>query len=348
MPGAERRRAGKAQRCRSGRHGDKGSPHFQEQEIAGMVVIASANGKIGIQEAMSVLRSGRSALDAVEAGIRCVESNPDDHTVGYSGLPNLVGDVELDASIMDGRTLLAGAVGAVKNFEHAISLARKVMEELPHVMLVGSGAERFAREMGFPERNLLTAEAKRVWREIFDRDVPSVYAERITYLDSIRRFARMAADPERPNETANFIARDAHGNLASGVSTSGWAWKYPGRLGDSPIIGAGNYADNRYGAAACTGRGEMAIRLCTAHSMVMNLRMGTSLTDAGTAAVKDLKCLVDPHIGRVSIIAMDAQGNHAGFSNVPDGTYVYMTDAMDIFVEAPRISVPARKDRSTC
>lgn len=313
-----------------------------------MVVIASANGKVGIQEAMSVLRSGRSALDAVEDGIRCVESNPDDHTVGYSGLPNLVGDVELDASIMDGRTLLAGAVGAVKNCEHAISLARKVMEELPHVMLVGSGAERFAREMGFPERNLLTAEAKRVWREIFDREVPSVYAERITYLDSIRRFARMAADPERPNETANFIARDAHGNLASGVSTSGWAWKYPGRLGDSPIIGAGNYADNRYGAAACTGRGEMAIRVCTAHSVVMNLRMGMSLTDAGTAAVKDLKCLVDPHIGRVSIIAMDAEGNHAGFSNVPDGTYVYMTDAMDTFVEAPRISVPARKDGSTC
>jgi len=309
-----------------------------------MLVVASANGQIGIQEAMRVLKDGGSAVDAVETGARLVESNPDDHTVGYSGLPNLLGEVELDASVMDGLTLRAGAVGAVKNYEHAISLARKVMEELPHVMLVGSGAERFAREMGFPERNLLTPEAEKVWREIFEDEGPSVYMERMKYLDGVRKFARLAADPERPNETVNFIAMDARGNLAAGVSTSGWAWKYPGRLGDSPVIGAGNYADNRYGAAACTGRGEMAMRLCTAHSVVMHLKMGMSVTDAGTQATKDLAYLVDPYFGRVSVIAVDARGNRAAFSNAPDTTYVYMTDNMDTFVEAPRIHVPTGEE----
>ncbi len=305
-----------------------------------MLVIASANGQVGITEAMRVLKNGGSAVDAVEAGIRPVESNPDDHTVGYSGLPNLLGEVEVDASVMDGRTLQAGAVGALKNCEHAISLARKVMEELPHVLLVGGGAERFAREMGFPEKDLRTAEAEKVWREFFEHKAPSVYKERTNYLDSLKKFARLAADPERPNETVNFIAMDAQGNLAAGVSTSGWAWKYPGRLGDSPVIGAGNYADNRYGAAACTGRGEMAMRLCTAHSVVMYLKMGMSVTDAGTHAIKDLAYLVDPYFGRVSIVAMDAKGNHAGFSNAPDTTYVSLTDTMDTSVEIPRIHVP--------
>ncbi len=305
-----------------------------------MVVIASANGQVGITQAMRVLKNGGSAVDAVEAGIRPVESNPDDHTVGYSGLPNLLGEVEVDASVMDGRRLQAGAVGALKNCEHAISLARKVMEELPHVLLVAGGAERFAREMGFPEKDLRTAEAEKVWREFFEDKAPSVYKERTNYLDSLKKFARLAADPERPNETVNFIAMDAQGHLAGGVSTSGWAWKYPGRLGDSPVIGAGNYADSRYGAAACTGRGEMAMRLCTAHSVVMYLKMGMSVTDAGIHAIRDLAYLVDPYFGRVSIIVMDAKGNHAGFSNAPDTTYVYLTDTMDTPVEIPRIHVP--------
>ena len=304
-----------------------------------MLVVASANGRVGITEAMRVLRHGGSALDAVEAGARLVESDPEDNSVGFSGLPNLLGEVELDASVMDGLTLRAGAVGAVRNYEHAISLARKVMEELPHVMLVGGGAERFAKEMGFSERNLLTPEAEKVWREIFQGGMPSVYRERTTYLESLRKFARLAADPERPNETVNFIAMDRQANLAAGVSTSGWAWKYPGRLGDSPVIGAGNYADNRYGAAACTGRGEMAMRLCTAHSVVMYLKMRMTLAEAGTQATQDLASLVDPYFGRVSIIAVDARGNHAAFSNAPDTTYVYMTETMETFVEAPRIHV---------
>ncbi|HSB70583.1 MAG TPA: isoaspartyl peptidase/L-asparaginase, partial [Candidatus Methylomirabilis sp.] len=222
-----------------------------------------------------------------------------------------------------------------------------VMEELPHVLLAGTGAERFAKEMEFPEKNLLTPEAARVWREIFEQRAPSVYRERLKYLDSIRRFAKLAADPERPNETVNFIARDSQGNLATGVSTSGWSWKYPGRLGDSPVIGAGNYADNRYGAAACTGRGEMDMRCCTAHSVVMYLKMGMTLVEAGSAATQDLAYLVDPYFGRVSIIAMDSKGNHTAFSNAPDTTYVYMTDAMDTYTEVPRVYVPTGEEGRT-
>jgi beta-aspartyl-peptidase (threonine type) len=304
-----------------------------------MIVVASANGKVGMAEAVRVLRAGGSAVDAVEAGIRPVEDNLEDHTVGTGGLPNLLGEVELDASIMDGRTRRAGAVGALTDCGRAITLARKVMEELPHVMLAGAGAGRFAREMGLPAAKLLTPEAERIWRDILEEKAADVYRERVKYLENIRRFVHLAADPERPNETVNFIAQDARGDLATGVSTSGWAWKYPGRLGDSPIIGAGNYADSRHGAAACTGRGELAIRCCTAHSVVLYLKMGMRLEEAGAEALKDLGGLEDPYFGRVSIIAMDAAGRHAAFSNAPDTTYIYQTDAMDGYAEAPRIFV---------
>jgi beta-aspartyl-peptidase (threonine type) len=305
-----------------------------------MIVVASANGRIGIREAMRVLQAGGSALDAVEAGIRPVELDPADQTVGYGGLPNLLGEVELDASIMDGRTLRAGAVGALRATLHPISVARKVMEELPHVLLVGAGAERFAREMGFPEAELLTEDSRRIWGELFARQEPSVYGERLKYLHDIRRFARLAADPERPNETVNFIARDQGGNLAVGVSTSGWAWKYPGRLGDSPIIGAGNYADNRIGAAACTGRGEMAMRCLTAHSLVMYLKQGLPLLEAGRQAVRDLGALEDPYYGRVSILSLDAAGRHGAFCNEAGATYFVMTPETTDPLELPRLHVP--------
>jgi len=290
-----------------------------------------------------VLRAGGSALDAVEAGVRLVESNPGDHSVGYSGYPNLLGEVELDASIMDGATLAAGAVGALKGYEHAISVARKVMEELPHCFLVGEGAARFARELGFAGKDLLTDEAKRVYEQILQDKVPEVYGQRAKYLDSIRRFVKIAADPEKPNETVNFIARDGQGNIACAVSTSGWAWKYPGRLGDSPVIGAGNYADNLYGAAACTGRGEMAIRCGTARSIVLYMKMGLSLEAAGREAFADLERLVDPFAGSMNSIAMAHDGRHAAFSNTEGATYIYMDDGMEEPCEAPRIFVAAAK-----
>ncbi|HUG37090.1 MAG TPA: isoaspartyl peptidase/L-asparaginase, partial [Candidatus Limnocylindrales bacterium] len=239
---------------------------------------------------MRILRRGGRALDAVEATIRRVESNPADHSVGYGGLPNILGDVELDASLMDGRTLEAGAVCAVTGYEHVITLARHVMRRLPHVLLAGAGAERLAREVGLPRRRLLTAKA----RATYARKVAGKLGRRGTLIARVRSATRdpeSAATSEDYYGTVNVIAIDRRGDIASGVSTSGWAWKYPGRVGDSPIVGAGNYADNRYGACACTGYGEMAIRSGTARSVVLYMKTGMALERAAREAMKDLRHL---------------------------------------------------------
>lgn len=298
------------------------------------LLIGSANARVGFDDGLAILRDGGSAIDAVIATIRRVEANPDDHSVGYGGLPNLLGDVELDASLMDGRTLATGAVAALKNHQDAIDLARTVMDTLPHVLIVGDGARMLAAESGLPERNLLTPEAEAIWRARMADGAEGAYQRRMRELA-----ARLSRDPERPLDahgTVNVIARDREGNLASGVSTSGWAWKYPGRVGDSSIIGAGNYADNRWGAAACTGRGEMAQRLCTAHSVVTFMRFGLTLDDALDLAVQDLKALDDPYRGEVNIIAVDREGGHAAASTAPHRTYIAMTDDMESLVELDR------------
>ncbi len=301
-----------------------------------MIVVASSNGKIGIAEAMRVLLLGGTALDAVEAGVKLVEDNLQDHTVGRGGLPNLLGEVELDASIMDGRTLAAGAVAALQGYAHPIAVARQVMLETPHVLLAGEGAGRFAAELGYPRENLLTPESERLWHSWLAQTLPPEAAPgRIAYQQQIRRWAQQATDPDRVSGTVNFIAQDRDGNIASGVSTSGWAWKYPGRVGDSPIIGAGNYCDNRYGAAACTGRGEMAIRAGTARSVVLYLKMGMGLADAVGEAMRDLWSLVDAFYSEMSVIAIDAAGNPFGASSA-ESTFIYQTEAMSAFDEVPR------------
>jgi len=306
-----------------------------------MIVIASQNGDVGIRQSMAVLKSGGSVLDALEAGIRPVEDNPEDHWVGYSGMPSILGEVELDASIMNGKDLTAGAVGCVKGYPNPISIARKVMEELPHVFLVGEGAERFAAEMGFHKAEMQTAESRQTWRadlSSLDVDPDTLNGQNLAEL--VRQFS----NPRRTRGTVNFIARDAQGNLATGVSTSGFYGKYPGRLGDSPVIGAGNYADNRYGAAACTGMGEMAIRASTARSVVMYLKQGFSLEAAGIQAMTDLRDLGGRFISEMNIIAMDAAGHPAGFSSAHDKTFIYMTDSTDSIQVAHRtfVEVPQR------
>lgn len=283
-----------------------------------MVILTSKFGHIGIPSAIQLLRTGGTALDAVEAAVRDVESNLEEHSVGLGGLPNLLGYVELDASIMDGYTLRSGAVGSLQGYEHPISVARKVMEELPHVLIVGEGAARFAAEMGFKQRDLLTREAERIWRAQLEQEVPPEHVGELRYRRRIRELVHMTADPERANETVDVIVQDGEGDIACGVSTSGWAWKYPGRLGDSPIIGAGGYADNRYGAAACTGRGEMAICLSTARSVVLYMKMGLSVADACVEAIQDLAALDDPYAAGLHVRAIDREGNLAGASNRPD------------------------------
>ena len=307
------------------------------------IVVASDNGKLGIAQAIAALRGGGSALDAVEAGCRAVESDPADIGVGFGSLPNLLGEVELDASIMDGTTLAAGAVGAVHNYEHVITLARKVMEETPHVMLVGPGAERFAAEMGMERKNLLTPEVQETWRQQLDQRIRIHDVGAAKYQEKVRGWVAQMVDPHKNTGTVNFLARDATGAIASAVSTSGWSWKYPGRLGDSPIIAAGNYADNRYGAAACQGRGEMAIRCATARSVVLYLKMGMRLESALVEAMRDLNDLEDDYFGSMNIVAMDATGRPAAIANNPHVTFVYQTTAMETYTEQPRmVLVPAR------
>lgn len=307
--------------------------------MSGGIVVASSNGSVGIRAAVEVLRNGGSAVDAVVAGIEPVEANPDDHSVGYSGLPNLLGVVELDASIMDGRGLRAGSVGALTTHQDAIAAARAVMEQLPHVLIVGAGADRFASEAGLPPANLLTDEAKRIWQSRLDDN-----ARDLAYNRRIKEIVGAVTNdpefPEPPHGTVNFIARDRNGDIACGVSTSGWAWKYPGRLGDSPVIGAGNYADNRWGAAACTGRGEMAQRCLTAHSVVTFLRFGMTLEDALRTAMSDLRALDDPYASEMNIVAIDRDGNPGAASSAVGKTYIYMRAGMDDFREEERLHVP--------
>ena len=303
-------------------------------------MVSSENGRKGVMAAMDLLRNGGSALDAVELACRITEDDPEDHSVGYSGLPNLLGQVELDASIMDGRTLRTGAVASIHNYGNPITIARRVMEELPHVLLVGAGAERFAAEIGQQPADQRTAEALAKWRERFAesgldpnalgdnlRAVAHVVTRPVNLKDKPVIEPPLHGKPETLG-TVNFLAIDQRGDIASGVSTSGIAWKYPGRVGDSPIVGAGNYSDNRYGAAACTGMGELAIRVSTARSLVLYMKMGMSLHEAGMEALRDLSVLEMVEGRYMNIVALTPDGQHQGFTTVAGRKYLHMHAAM--------------------
>jgi beta-aspartyl-peptidase (threonine type) len=309
-----------------------------------MIVVASTNGSAGIRAAMDVLRGGGSALDAVEVGVRLVEDNLDNHTVGSGGVPHLLGELELDAAIMDGRTLEAGAVSGLKGYANPIAVARRVMTDLPHVLLTGEGAARFAAECGFPKVATLTDASLRIWRErlagVIEPDsTPGderFYARRRALLPAV-------LDPPLTTGTVNFIARDRAGDLATATSTAGWALKYPGRAADSAVIGAGNYCDNRFGAACCTGRGELAIRAATARSVVLALKHGRSVEDALTEAMEEIAGLEDRYFSVLNILALDADGTAAAVTN-GDATYLCMTEEMADYVERPRRRVTAGRE----
>jgi L-asparaginase / beta-aspartyl-peptidase len=306
-----------------------------------MILISSSNGGVGMGAGWAILHAGGSALDAVEAATRLVEDNPDDNSVGFNGYPNLLGEVELDASIMDGTTLKAGAVGALKRYRYAITAARRVMDDLPHAMLVGEGAARFAAEIGLKAEHLLTPEIEKVWRaglEGNDMTGWSGIPEMIATL--LKRAGQITQDPEHVTGTVNFIAQDSHGRIASAVSTSGWAWKYPGRLGDSPVIGAGNYADDRYGAAACTGWGEAAIRAGTARSVVLYMKMGMSVEEACQEAFRDLLPIMRGTPNAMNMVAIDRSGQHYSITTAEERTYVYQRDGMASYEELPRVLFP--------
>jgi beta-aspartyl-peptidase (threonine type) len=173
--------------------------------------------------------------------------------------------------------------------------------------------------------------------------MPAEVFDQLPDLPDLHRWVGLATDPERAKGTVNFLAQDGHGNLCAGTSTSGWAWKYPGRLGDSPLIGAGLYADNRYGAVACTGMGEMAIRAGTALSLVRALKAGLPLAQAGRRVMSELNDLGGSYRSRMHTVVLDREGNHGGFSTEEKETYFYITGDMEEPEEALRVYVPVRK-----
>ncbi|RKY83067.1 asparaginase [candidate division KSB1 bacterium] len=234
-------------------------------------IIINSHGRRGGAEANKVgweiLSSGGSALDAVEKATNVVETNPEDTSVGYGGLPNYEGVVELDASVVDGKSYNMGAVGALRNIKTPCSVARLVMERTDHIFLVGEGALRFAKMHGFKEYNLLTEKARKIWLR---------WKEHLNDNDDYFPPADDDYGLKRPTGTINVLAIDKNGDIAGITSTSGLAFKVPGRVGDSPIIGAGLYVDNNVGAAGATGRGEEVIKVCGSFLVVENMRNGMS------------------------------------------------------------------------
>ena len=301
---------------------------FQVRFLVNPFIIGTANSKDMLHAGATILKKGGSAIDAVEASIKLVEANPLDTSVGLGGIPNLFGEIELDASIMDGKNLRTGAVGAVKGYLHVISIARKVMEETPHVMLVGTGAELYAERMGFKKQDLSTAESRLVYKNFLDdiygkateeESKKSWYLGYINDFDLRKWYDKLS---EKQHGTVNIMAVDKKGNICSGVSTSGTALKFPGRLGDSPIIGAGNFCDNRFGACACTGRGELAIRLALSRTIVSYMENGMSVKEACFRGMKDINELNEK--GGMNCLAMDNQGNTMSASTARESIHYYM------------------------
>lgn len=251
-------------------------------------VISSRNGLQAVTRAMELLEGGEDTLEAVVSGVNIVEADPEDRTVGYGGLPNAEGVVQLDSSVMHGPTRGAGAVGALEGVKHPSRVAMAVMRYTDHVFLVGAGAGRFAKEMGFEIEDLLTDRARTTWlRWRAEQSDSDDYLTPEQSHEGVEDFGLEDAwDGIRRYGTINCCAVDAAGGLSGVTTTSGLFFKVPGRVGDSPIIGAGLYVDDDVGAAGSTGRGEAVIKSCGSMLVVENMRNGMSPTDACLEALR--------------------------------------------------------------
>ena len=268
-------------------------------------VIASSNGLSACQRAMDILRSGGDTLEAVVEGVTLVELDPGDMSVGYGGLPNEEGVVELDACVMHGPTRRAGSVASLRNIKTPARVAKLVMEQTDHIMLAGEGALRFAKAYGFQEENLLTERARLAWlvwkKSLRDNRGHNNWGPGLDAPDGKTSASLRDAFPEvdeatwawasevarrPPTGTINCLALNSKGEISGVTTTSGLAWKIPGRVGDSPIIGAGLYVDQDVGAAGSTGRGEENIRVAGAHTIVENMRHGMEPREACIDALK--------------------------------------------------------------
>ena len=305
------------------------------------LIISSANGLHALDRGMDILKKGGDTLDAVVAAVTVVEDDPNDDSVGYGGLPNEEGEVELDASCMHGPTGRAGSVASVRRIKNVSRLAKTVMERTNHVMIVGEGAHRFAIAEGFEDMNLLTERSRLAWLawkastsfnwrpgidspeyvpqasiDGYNEQIAAIFdtPEKQAWLPHIQR---VIAHP--PTGTIPCMAVDAKGDISATTTTSGLAWKIPGRVGDSPIIGAGCFVDNEVGAAGSTGKGEENIKIAGGHTIVEMMRRGKSPSEACMEAMgrvahnykKDKKKLATFHI---FFYAINKDGMHGAAS----------------------------------
>lgn len=268
-----------------------------------IVVSTWAHGIPANKAAWQILNQGGKAIDAVEQGVRVPEADPNVMTVGYGGYPDREGKVTLDACIMD-ENQNCGSVAFLQHIKHPISVARLVMDKTPHVMLVGEGALAFAKEQGFKEENLLTDKAEAAWKEWL---VKSKY-EPIINIEN--------------HDTIGMLALDQQGDLSGACTTSGAAFKMSGRVGDSPIIGAGLYVDNDIGAATATGMGELMIKTVGCHLVVELMRQGMSPEQACQAAVERIsQKLGDYKDFQVGFLALNKAGEYGSYCIQPGFNY---------------------------
>jgi N4-(beta-N-acetylglucosaminyl)-L-asparaginase len=302
------------------------------------IVISSGNGLRACARAIETLKSGGDTLDAVVAGVNINEEDPEDDSVGYGGLPNEDGVVELDACVMHGPTRRAGSVASIRGIKTPSKIAKLVMEQTDHVMLAGEGALRFAKAFGFKEENLLTEKSRLAWL-VWKQSLRDARGHN-NWTDGLDAPAgKAAADlkrrfPDVDEETLlyawdravhpitgtiNCLALNGKGELSGVTTTSGLSWKIPGRVGDSPIIGAGLFVDQEVGAAGSTGRGEENIRVAGAHTIVENMRHGMGPKEAVLDCLKRVSRNYDHDLKRleqfdISFYALRKDGVYAGGS----------------------------------
>lgn len=271
------------------------------------VILTNWVGEIGMPIASKHCLQGEDPLHCLVEATKEVERNPKAPFVGVGGLPNMLGEMELDSAVMDGDTLEVGAVGALRGYASAVEVAHQLLKKTPHVLLVSDGAARFARECGIMEAPTLdpsAAQQYRAWKEKHFNS-PDIDPSKSRLLD-IEDYGDVH-DSER--DTVVFLMCGSDGRMVGVTATSGWAYKYPGRLGDSPIVGAGLYVDSAYGACACTHTGEMNIRSGTARTVVLAMKHGRSVEEACEEGFYELARLKGGYLGTVVIHAMDPSGN---------------------------------------
>ena len=287
-------------------------------DIIQPVVISTWNhGLDANKPAWDIILKGGTALDAVEKGVMVTESDSKNRSVGVGGLPDKEGKVTLDACIMNHENE-CGAVAFLQDIEHPISVARKVMEETPHVMIVGKGAYEFAMDQGFEKRKLMTPETKaawKKWKKSQDQKKPEVNSEN--------------------HDTIGMLAMDKYGNISGACTTSGWAYKLHGRVGDSPIIGAGLFIDNEIGGACATGLGEAVIRIAGSHTVVELMRQGKTPNESCKLAVERI---ISKHKNieglQVGFLAINKKGEVGGYSVYAGFNYAYKNETIDKMINA--------------